>query len=240
MVVWWWIIPAVVGVVGLAIVLSGLGWMFRGKPFKGGRGVMGGGAVLAIGAIVGLIGLNVQTYNRLSYEHPIATVSLNQIGDTNSRVFDAVVVEIDDQGAAVGEPQTYRITGDQWQMDARVITWKPWANVLGLDSQYELQRIWGRDLSGARALAEGQALKIERPGIDIFAVAKQLGGLSPVEASEREFGSAVFVPMVDDASYEVRMTQEGLAVDPANDIARGAIAAGRLRMGQENAPIPQQ
>ena len=29
MVWWWWIIPGFVAVVGLAIALSGIGWMFR-------------------------------------------------------------------------------------------------------------------------------------------------------------------------------------------------------------------
>ncbi len=42
MVAWWWVIPGFVAVVGLAFALSGVGWMFRGRPFKGGRGVIGG------------------------------------------------------------------------------------------------------------------------------------------------------------------------------------------------------
>jgi hypothetical protein len=228
MVWWWWVVPTVVGVVGLAVVLSGVGWMFRGRPFKGGRGVLGGGGVLAIGAVLGLVGLNVQTYNRLSFERPIASLSLAQVGD---RTFDATVVELNEEGEPAGDPQVYRIVGDQWQMDARVITWKPWANVMGLDSQYEVQRIWGRNISGpTRNTANAEDLVVKRPGIDIVTVANQLGGLSPVNVSEREFGSAVFMPMVDGASYNIQITQEGLAVDAGNDIARGALAAGMLQM----------
>ena len=59
MVWWWWIIPGFVAVIGLAIALSGVGWMFRGRPFKGGRGVLGGGVFLGIAAIAGLLGLNI-------------------------------------------------------------------------------------------------------------------------------------------------------------------------------------
>src|SRR6185503_7585808 len=90
MVWWWWVIPGFVAVIGLAFALSGVGWMFRGRPFKGGRGVLGGGVFLGIGAIAGLLGLNIQTYHRLTYERPVATIELHQKGP---QLYDATVVE---------------------------------------------------------------------------------------------------------------------------------------------------
>jgi hypothetical protein len=226
---WWWIVPAAVAVFGVAFVLSGLGWMFRGKPFKGGRGVVSGSALLAIGAVITLLGMNVQTYNRLSKERPVATIALASNGD---RSFTATVTELKEDGTPAAAPRTYEIEGDQWQVDARVISWKPWANVIGLDSQYELQRIWGRNIVGPnRNTARAEDLVVERPGLDFLAVSEGLGRFSPVDVKEREFGSAVFMPMVDGAVYQVRITQEALAVDASNDIARGAIAAGALARG---------
>ncbi len=224
---WWWIIPGAVGVIGLAIVLSGVGWMFRGRPFKGGRGVIGGGFLLAIGAAAALIGLNIQTYNRLSYEAPIASVSLQRTAEGE---FDAIVSELNEGGETIGEPRTYHLTGQQLQLDARVITWKPWANVLGLNTQYELQRIWARRISGPdRNTANAEELVVERPGIDIMGVAKTLGGFSPVDVRQREFGSAAFMPMVDGAVYTFKITEDGMVVD-GNEIAQGAIEAGALLM----------
>lgn len=232
---WWWIVPAAVGVFGLAFVLSGMGWMFRGKPFKGGRGVVTGGALLAIGGVASLVGLNVQTYNRLSYERPVASVRLEAV-EGQPRTFNAIVTELNDDMTPRGAPQTYQIKGDQWQVDARVITWKPWANVLGLDSQYELQHIWGRDMTGGpRPTAEAQRLVVAREGIDFLGVAEGLGRFSPVQVQERQYGSAVFMPMVSGAEYQVRITQEGLAADASNDIARGALAAGALILPAANA-----
>ena len=236
---WWWIIPAAVGVFGLAFVLSGFGWMFRGKPFKGGRGVVTGGALLSIGAIVSLLGLNVQTYNRLSYERPVATVAIAAV-EGQTRTFVATVTELGEDGQPLGAPQAYTLAGDQWQMDARVITWKPWANVLGLDSQYELQRIWGRDVTSSEtATAEGQRMAMEREGIDFMALAAGLGRFSPVSAEERQYGSAVFMPMADGAQYQVRITQEGLAVDASNEFTRGLVQGGALRMQPVAAPTPE-
>jgi hypothetical protein len=232
---WWWIVPAAVGVFGLAFVLSGLGWMFRGKPFKGGRGVVTGGALLAIGSVASLLGLNVQTYNRLSYERPVATVALAAVPGA-SRTYEATVIELGDEGLPIST-QTYTLEGDQWQMDARVITWKPWANVVGLDAQYELQRIWGRDVtSGATATAEGQRMDVAREGLDFMALAEGLGRFSPVTAEERQYGSAVFMPMADGAEYEVRITQEGLAADPKNDFTRGLVQGGALRLQPASVP----
>jgi hypothetical protein len=229
MVWWWWIVPGLVAVIGLAIALSGVGWMLRGRPFKGGRGVFSGGFLLAIGAVVALIGMNVQTYNRLSYERPVATVSLQRTGDNG---FEATLVEIGDNGAPLGAAHTYALSGNEWQLDARVITWPSWAGVLGLDSQYELKHIWGRNVGQSEPLtAEGKHLIVERPGISLETVAGALGGLSPVQG--RDFGSAVYMPMVDGAQYNICITEDALVVDPANDRARGAL---EQKIGQAYEP----
>lgn len=227
---WWWIIPGAVAVIGLAIVLSGVGWMFRGRPFKGGRGVVGGGFLLAIGAVVALVGLNIQTYNRLSTEYPVAKISLERTGD---RGFVASVTELNKDGDALGPPQRYELTGNEVQLDARVISWKPWATVLGFDARYELQHIWGRTVAENEPLtAEGERLLVkDRMGIDITSVGQMLGGLSPVSVVQHNLGSAVYMPMADKAEYFVCITEDALVADPANGEARGAIDVWLTRSG---------
>lgn len=219
MVWWWWILPAVVAVFGLAIVLSGLGWIFRGRPFKGGRGIFGGGMVLATGAILGLLGLNIQTYNRLAYDRPVATIDLTQKGP---QLFDAVVTTPD------GATNTYEIHGDQWRMEARVLKWKPWANVLGLDSQYRLDRFSGRYEETADELNAQRSAYDLRParstGIDLWPLARQFSQYAPVV--DTLYGSGAYMPMADGARYEVRITQSGLISRPLNERAAEASSSG--------------
>ncbi len=66
MVWWWWIIPAIVGVAGVIFLFSGLGAFFRGRFLTGGLGAIGGGGLAAAAVIAALLGMNVQTYARLT------------------------------------------------------------------------------------------------------------------------------------------------------------------------------
>ena len=225
MVWWWWVIPGFVAVIGLAFALSGVGWMFRGRPFKGGRGVLGGGVFLGLAGLVGLLGLNIQTYHRLTAERPVATIELHQKGP---QLFDATVVEPPTDQDPQGITHHFEIHGDEWRLEARVLVWKPWANVLGLDSQYRLDRFSGRYRETDQELhAERSAYDIRptrQSGVDLFPIAKSLAPYVPLV--DVHHGSGTFQPMADGARYEVSITRTGLISRPTNETAAEAASSG--------------
>lgn len=225
MVWWWWIIPGFVAVIGLAIALSGLGWMFRGRPFKGGRGVLGGAVFLGIGAIVGLLGLNIQTYQRLTWDRPVATIETRQLGP---QLFEATVVEPPTEEAPQGVTRTFQVHGDEWRLEARVLKWKPWANVLGLNAQYRLDRFSGRYIDTQQELSSERSAFDIRPerqsGIDLWPVAREYSQQLPVV--DTLYGSGAYMPMSDGGRYEVRITQNGLIARPTNEVAAEAASSG--------------
>lgn len=237
MVWWWWIIPGVVAVIGLAFALSGLGWMFRGRPFKGGRGVLGGGAFLAIAAILALIGLNVQTYHRLGEaQRQVATLQFEQV---SPRTYDVTLTEFNDDGST-GQVRNFTAVGDDWMLRARVLRWRPWATVLGLDAQYRLDRFDSsyRDVAEARTTPPSvEDLQPERrTGLDFLPIAQVVGKVVPL-VDTPEHGQAVYWPMADGAIYRVNITAQGqLLPDEVNEAAAEAVAT----WGATRRPDPAQ
>jgi len=240
MVWWWWIIPGIVAVIGLAIALSGVGWMLRGKPFKGGRGVFGGGLFLAIGAVVALMGLNIQTYHRLGdAQRHVADITFQRVADTTN-TYDVTLTEAPADDGAPGEVHRFQATGDDWMVSARVIRWKPWATVLGLDAQYRLDRFDSRyrDIEEARATPPSvEDLRPERrTGIDFLPAARSMARFVPL-VQVPEHGQAVYWPMADGAAYRISITAQGqLLPDEANEAAAQAVA----EWGTTRAPAPEQ
>ena len=237
MVWWWWIIPGFVAVIGLAFALSGLGWMFRGRPFKGGRGVLGGAAFLGVGALIGLIGLNVQTYHRLGEaQRQVATI---QFQETGTRTYNVTLTEFNDDGST-GAVRNFTAVGDDWMLRARVLRWKPWATVLGLDAQYRLDRFDSsyRDIAEARATPPSvEDLRPQRrTGLDFLPVAQTVGKWVPV-VDTPEHGQAVYWPMADGAIYRVNITSQGqLLPDEVNEAAAEAVATWGTTRNPEGAP----
>ncbi len=119
-----------------------------------------------------------------------------------------------------GAESSFALAGDELYVDAHILKWKPIANVLGLHTAYELDRVAGRYLAieDERALPRTVFSLSRSKPLDLFELRRRfplLGWL--VDA---EYGSASFVPAAGPASYEVRVSTSGLLIRRAPDDAR--------------------
>lgn len=226
----WWVLPAIAGVVGIMLVFAGLGRLGKMKPLSGGSRLLFGAGSLGIAGVITFAGLNLQTYNRLVYERPVATLTFHAVDDEA----DTYRVEL-----LLPEGERYQcdedslradcvIRGDEFAVGARVITFKPMAAMLGYDSVYKLDYLEGRNARryGARSVSAAESNGValsDNPGLDVAALAREQGSRFGVR--DANFGSAAYNPMGDGFSYEVSITRTGL-------IARAANAETRRALGQ--------
>jgi hypothetical protein len=169
--------------------------------------------VLLVVAAV-LIFANLSTYRRLSYEQPAAELQLARTGE---RQFDAVL------SYPNGERTNYALRGDEWQVDARVLKWHAFANLIGFDTAYRLERLSGRYSRAEDEVAQPRTAYALNPPqlIDPWDLAHRYRSWIPwVDAV---YGSATFLPMADGALYEIKVSQSGLLARPLNQAARDAV-----------------
>lgn len=228
----WWLAPAFVALVGLLSLVGGLGRMMKMRIFTGGMRALFGGALLAGAAVIGLIGMNLQTFSRLTHEQLAAQVTIEQTGPGS---YNAIVERADEDGV-LGAPEEFALTGDSFRMEADVITFKPWANVLGTDALYRFDRIQGRYDSETAEAANPPtpwSMRQEEKGIDVFRL--PLGSANPLQRVDAEFMNGVAMPMADGAMYEIQMSQRGLIPRAVNPAAVAAVA--RRRAGGRSGEI---
>ena len=156
------------------------------------------------GAVLLLVGSNLYTFHRLTDESPIAELRFRKTG---SQEYEATIAYGD-----FCHPEKHLLYGDQWRMDAQFLKWRSWANLLGFDSMYRVERLAGRyldvqDENTRRHLSyelypEGQ--------LDLILILDSYNGrLSPVDTL---YGSSVYDAMQEDTLYRVYRAQSGLLV----------------------------
>jgi hypothetical protein len=191
-------------VLGVASCRSGVAAV-RTRRWAGGalRG-LAGLLFLALAGLAAAIVVGLRAYQTLTLEVLAATVTTQPLGPQRFRV----MILLPDKRLAM-----YDLAGDALYMDAHILKWHPWVNLLGLHTSYELDRVAGRynEVSDERAKPR-TAYELARPaGIDLFSIARRhlLGPL--VDA---EYGSAAFVPGTRPARFEVRVSTTGLLMRP--------------------------
>jgi len=169
-------------------------------------------------ACAGLFGLDLLTYQRLTREQDAARLEFSRIGD---RHYNA---RLEYPGKNV---QSFELLGDEWQIDARVLKWRPLANLFGFDTVYRLERISGRyrDIESERNAKRSVYALNEPAFLDIWQIARRYkDNLRWVDAL---YGSAIFLPMANDAQYQVSVSQSGVLARPLNEAARQAVGSWR-------------
>src|SRR5438876_5750410 len=194
------------GAFGAILVIAGLVALFRWRPLRFLVRTLFGLLLLSLGALSGAVGLGIHGYRALTHEEVAARISVRPAGPQK---FAATVRYPD------GREQVFDLAGDEIYVDAHILKWKPIANVIGLHTAYELDRVSGRyqaieqERSAPRTV---YLLREERP-VELFRLLQRYAFLAPLY--DAEYGSATFVPVKEPAELEVRVSTSGLLVREA-------------------------
>ena len=203
------------GVIGVALFLGGFKRLFTGHFAAGGSRILFGLLLFFIFAFVAAVALDLRTYLRLTSEKPVATLSFAALGPQQ---FHATLTE------SSGRVHSVDLRGDDWELDARILKWKGWATVLGMDPVYRLERLEGRYRNvGQESHDYHSILELSQdPGLDFWGLVQRYSGWIPW--ADATYGTGTYLPMVDGAQYQVSMTPTGLMARPINKAANDALA----------------
>jgi len=170
--------------------------------------------VLMIGIAAALAAASLRTYNRLTAEQEAARVAMRQVAPKH------FTLNVQPKG---GRAQNFEVLGDEWQVDARLLKWRPLGTIAGFDTVYRLERLSGRysNIEEERAAKRTVYGLADRSAIDLWSAIRRYQEY--LLLADALYGSAAFVPMAEGAEYVVSVSASGLVVRPANDAARKAV-----------------
>ena len=209
-------ITAFFAIISLLILFLSFRLLMRKDWFIGWIKGTVGLILLATASVLALTALNVNGYRPVEKEVAVATISFDKLDD---QVYKANVVL-----SSSGSEMPFEISGDLWQVDARVIKWSGLLAMVGGRPGYKLDRIQGRyyTLEDERSKPRSvYALSNPDIGFDLWSVMDNLS--HHIAWVDAEYGSATFLPMADGALFTVKLSSTGLVARPENDRATIAI-----------------
>jgi hypothetical protein len=189
------------GVLGILVVIAALYSFIQLRIPQSGIRMAVGLLLLTLGAIAGTISVGMMGYRALTREDVAAHISVKPSGKQR---FLATFRFAD------GREATYDLAGDSIYVDAHILKWHPYANMIGLHTAYEIDRVAGRyhTVKDERdAMRTVHALGRDKP-IDLYELRTRYSILSPL--FDAEYGSATFIPVTRPAELELRVSTTGL------------------------------
>ena len=194
---------ALFGVLGGIFIIAGLAALRRARPLRFALRTLAGLLLLSVGGLAGALGVGLGGYRALTREDVAARIAVRPVGPQR---FAATFL-------MPGRPEmTYELAGDAIYVDAHILKWTPRANVLGLHTAYELDRVAGRydDIARERSGDRTIYSLIQAKPVDLFGLRRRYVFLAPL--LDAEYGSGTFVPVTRPAVFEVRISTTGLLI----------------------------
>ncbi len=192
------------------LIIAARALFAKGWFLKWIRGTFGFSALI-LTVLACILALDLLSYFKSKDGEVLATLKFNQIQEQE---FEAELVDV------TGTSNVYRLLGDQWQLDVRLI------HMQGLLSSklpsYKLDRLSGRYLSLEQEKNSQRSVYgfVKENYIDTWPWLVNQKWLSMIQVKN---GSAAFMPMSDGAIYEVKLFHKGLVALPVNEQARVAV-----------------
>jgi hypothetical protein len=207
-------LSAVFTVIAFYFVFSMTRHARRRRPIRATRSLAGCTVSGCAGAASIMLAFSYYGYGRLVDETLVSRIEFSQAapGAYTARVM------IDGK-----TDRLFDLRGDEWQMDARVVNWKPPATLLGLDPIYQLDRLSGRYSSIDDEMTQERTVHAlsDELTLDVWRVARKFPALMP--GVDAYYGTATYLPMADGARFEVTLTRTALIARPVNEAAREAV-----------------
>jgi hypothetical protein len=209
------ILAAVIVIIALFVIyfaariLCKKGWLLGW--FRGMMGLI----LLFSSTVLALAAIDFYSYKQFNKENVVASLSFRQVLPQLYRVS-----LVDNDGAK----HSFQLAGDLWQLDARILKWKPSLTKVGLAAGFRLDRLSGRYYSleeerGAQRTV--YELSNSKSSLDLWQWLKDHG--SSISIIDASYGSATYLPMEDGALFSVSLSNTGLLARPLNERAIQAV-----------------
>lgn len=206
------VIAAVLVVLAVGFFLAGLAALKRRRLFGSAASLTLGLLLLSIAGLSATVGVAIHGYRAFTREEVVALVTTRPTG---VQTFNATFAFPD------GSERTFSLAGDEFYVDAHILKWKPVANLLGLHTAYELDRVAGRYTGIEDELERPRTvftLRRDKP-VDMFELRRRFPPLfGPLV--DAEYGSATFMLAHERARFEVLVSTTGLLVRGAEEEGR--------------------
>ncbi|MCA1765816.1 MAG: hypothetical protein LC633_06175 [Desulfobulbaceae bacterium] len=197
------IIAIIFALLALIFFIKMIGGIRKGRLLSSSTCGLTALLLLTSAALFATISIATHGYQALTREELAATVNIEPSGNQQ---FKARVILAD------GSEQSFILAGDQFYVDAHILKWKPLANIFGLHTSYELDRVGGRYVTLQDEITRERtvySLSRNKP-LNMYDLRRRFAVLAPL--LDTDYGSATFINSNRPEEYRLLVSTTGLLI----------------------------